>query len=290
MAVLTASRSVSVLVASSHKRLLPREHKKALITSAFFVSAFFVSVLFSSLFIVSPAQARCPQLPGVFSARVEHVYDGDTLRLSDGRKVRLIGVNTPELGRDGRPDEAYAQAARRWLQQHADEQRVYLLPGVESRDRYGRLLAHLYLSDGGLAAEGLVRSGLGFALAVGRNDRLADCLFAAESEARQQRARLWQQSPVAAAEIDRAGFALVRGRVTRVTPTRRGLYIDLDDHLALFLPRALAAELQGEQWRKGQLLEARGWVIDRLQRQERLFSGQQRWLLKMAQKHHIQAR
>lgn len=289
MAVLTASRNVSVLVVSSRKRLLSREHKRALITSAFFVSAFLFSTLVSFLFVAPAAQARCPQLPGGFSARVEHVYDGDTLRLSDGRKVRLIGVNTPELGRDGRPDEPYAQAAQGWLQQHADEQQVYLLPGVEPRDRYGRLLAHLYLSDGRLAAEELVRSGLGYALAVGRNGRLADCLFAAEREVRQSRGQLWQQSPIAAAKVDRAGFALIRGRVTRVTPTRRGLYLDLDDRLALFLSPALVAEMQAENWRQGQLVEARGWVIDRLQRQRRLVAGQQRWLLKLAHKYHLQS-
>ncbi len=286
MAVLTASRNVSVLVASSHKRLLPRERKKALITSAFFVSACFTSALLSFLFPAS-AQARCPQLPGGFSARVEHVYDGDTVLLTDGRRVRLIGVNTPELGRDGRPNEAYAQAAQRWLQQHADEQQVYLLPGVESHDRYGRLLAHLYLSDGRLAAEELVRAGLGYALAVGGNSRLAACLFAAERDARQQHDRLWQQPPVAAAAIDRAGFAMVRGHITRMTSTRRGLYVDLDDQVALFLSQALVAEVQAQNWRTGQPLEVRGWVVDRLQRQSRLSEGQQRWLLKVTHKYHL---
>ncbi|GAA0696881.1 hypothetical protein GCM10009104_26230 [Marinobacterium maritimum] len=164
-----------------------------------------------------------------------------------------------------------------------------MLPGVEPRDRYGRLLAHLYLPDGRLAAEELVRSGLGFALAVGRNNGLADCLFAAESETRLKRERLWRQSPIAAADVSRAGFAVVRGRVTRMTATRRGLYVDLDDHLALFLPQVLANEVRGQNWRKGQFLEARGWVIDRLRRQGRLSVGQQRWLLKVTQKYHLQS-
>ena len=254
--------------------------------SAFFVSAFFSSALLSFLF-PALALARCPQLPGGFSARVEHVYDGDTVLLADGRRVRLIGVNTPELGRDGRPDELYAQAAQRWLQQHADGQQVYLLPGVESHDRYGRLLAHLYLADGRLAAEELVRAGLGYALAVGGNRRLAACLFAAERDARQKHDRLWQQPPVAAAEIDRAGFAMVRGHITRVTSTRRGLYIDLDRHLALFLPNALLNSSVSDHWRTGQPLEVRGWVVDRLQRQSRLSEGQQRWLLKVTHKYHL---
>lgn len=291
MAVLTASSNVSVLVASSHKRLLPREHKKALVTSAFFVSALslflaFFLPFFFPVFALATATG-CPQLPGGFAARVDHVYDGDTLRLDDGRKVRLVGVNTPELGRDGRPDEAYAQAAKYWLRQRADQQQVYLLPGKEPMDRYGRLLAHLYLPDGRLAAEGLVRAGLGYALAAGGNDRLANCLFAIESEARPKRERLWRQSPLAATAVNRAGFVVVRGHVTQVTRTRRGLYIDLDRHLALFLPRSLQHDLQGKNWQAGQLLEARGWVVDRLQRQRGLTAGQRRWVLKVMHKYHI---
>lgn len=48
--------------------------------------------------------------------QVRQVVDGDTLRLVDGRSVRLIGINTPEVGRKGRSSEPYAEAARRRLQ------------------------------------------------------------------------------------------------------------------------------------------------------------------------------
>ncbi|GAA0793749.1 thermonuclease family protein [Marinobacterium sediminicola] len=255
--------------------------------SAFFVSARAVCLLVFFLLFPALTQAACSQLPGGFSAHVDHVYDGDTLRLQDGRKVRLVGVNTPEMGRDGRADEPYAREARNWLKQRADRQRVYLLPGSESRDRYGRLLAHLYLPDGRLAAEWMVREGLGYALAMGSDERLADCLFEAEQEARQKSERLWQQSPVAAGDVSQSGFAVVRGRVTRITPTRRGLYIDLDQHLALFLSEDVVDEVGADLWQTGQVLEARGWLVDRLQRQQNLAAGQQRWLLRVMHKYHI---
>ena len=272
---------------SRRKPLFPREHKKALIASAFFVSASFIVLLSISVLLAPVAQADCRRLPGGFSARVEHVYDGDTVRLADGRKVRLIGVNTPELGRDGRADEPHARAAKDWLQRQVHRQQVYLLPGADPRDRYGRLLAHLYLPDGQLAAEGLIRSGLGFALAVGRNDRLADCLFAAEGPAQQQQLALWRQAPLAAARVNRAGFALVQGRVTKITPTRRGLYIDLDQNLALFLPRTLLDSIERQEWQPGDRLQARGWISDRLQRRKSLASGQQRWLITLTHKQHL---
>ena len=70
----------------------------ALMKKASLVGAFFVSVI-----CLSAAQAYCPasERAGHRSA-VQRVVDGDTLRLSDGRNVRMIGLNTPELGKKGR--------------------------------------------------------------------------------------------------------------------------------------------------------------------------------------------
>ncbi len=82
-------------------------------------------------------------------ARVVHVFDGDTVELRDGQRVRLVGIDTPEMGRDGAPAEAYAAQARRALEKLlAQRRRVGLRFDRERRDRYQRVLAHLFLSDG----------------------------------------------------------------------------------------------------------------------------------------------
>ena len=67
--------------------------KKASLWGAFFVSGL----------TGAPAAlaAACPLLPGGQEVVVRRVVDGDTLRLVDGRSVRLIGVNAPELGKSG---------------------------------------------------------------------------------------------------------------------------------------------------------------------------------------------
>ena len=81
-------------------------------------------------------------------AEVSYVYDGDTVRLSDGRKVRLIGINTPEIGHDGQVSEPLGDAARQALQGLlVGQPQVALRYEEDRRDRYGRLLAHLYLLD-----------------------------------------------------------------------------------------------------------------------------------------------
>lgn len=237
----------------------------------------------------TPVQAQCPRLAGGFEARVAHVYDGDTLRLENGRKVRLIGVNTPETGRDGKPDQPLARDARRWLERYAGAGRhVRLVPGLESEDRYGRLLAHLYLPDGQLAAEMLLREGLGYALAIGRNTRLLQCLFAADADARIAGRGVWAQKPQAAANVSEAGFALVSGRISRITPTRQGVYVDLDEHLALLFSSELFEKLtSGLQ--PGQRVQVRGWIVDRLEGRRSLPKQGQRWLLKVSHLRHLQS-
>ena len=60
------------------------------------------------------------------TATVRHVVDGDSVILADDRPVRLIGINAPEFGRDGRPDEPLAVAARERLRELAQGRSVQL--------------------------------------------------------------------------------------------------------------------------------------------------------------------
>lgn len=184
------------------------------------VGAFFVSVTCSlSVQAFCPAPERLPQFA------VAQVIDGDTLRLTDGRSVRLIGLNTPELGRKGRAAEPLADAARSHLQQlvKASDGRLGLRMGGEARDRYGRVLAHAYDAQGNNLEAALLAQGLGFFVAVAPNTELVDCHRTAEAQARQQHLGLWKRPLLRQArEIRAGGFALVEGRVERVERNRWG--------------------------------------------------------------------
>ncbi|MGB8145070.1 MAG: hypothetical protein WCF05_07865, partial [Chromatiaceae bacterium] len=57
------------------------------------------------------AWSACPLPAQSEPARVTQVIDGDTLELADDTRVRLIGINTPEKGRDGKPDDPGARQA-----------------------------------------------------------------------------------------------------------------------------------------------------------------------------------
>ena len=256
---------------------LVRLLKKASLAGAFFVPAIWLAS--------ASAAPLCPA-PGALSyARVERVSDGDTLRLKDGRSVRLIGINAPETGKKGQPAEPFADAARKRLQAlvAGSDGRVGLLVGQQPQDRYGRTLAHVFGADGSNLEARLLADGLGYQVAIAPNVALLDCQQAAERSARVAGLGLWRQSPVLAPQqITRSGFALVGGKVTQVQRNRGGLWIDLQGGLVLHIaPNQLAGfdqkslvNLQGAQ------VEARGWVLDR-SRRGGLKTGQARWMLSL---------
>jgi endonuclease YncB( thermonuclease family) len=247
--------------------------KKASLAGAFFVSAIWLS----------GAQAFCPAPAGLTSVTVQRVVDGDTLRLSDGRSVRMIGLNTPELGKQGRSDEPFAVAARKRLQALVDVSggRVGLLPGKQVKDHYGRTLAHIYSTSGANLEAQMLADGLGFQVAVAPNVDLVACQQAAERSARKAGLGLWRQSPVLKAEqIQRSGFAVISGRVSKVQRNRGGIWIELQDSLVLRVAPNLVGQFDNARLQalKGKQIEARGWIVDR-SRRGGLQSGQSRWLL-----------
>ncbi|KFX71361.1 nuclease [Pseudomonas taeanensis MS-3] len=251
-----------------------------ILKKASLVGAFFVFVLY-----LAPAQAFCPAPGKVPSVKVQHVVDGDTLRLVDGRKVRLIGLNAPELGRNGRSAEPFAEAARRRLRElvAASDGRVSVQLGRETKDRYGRTLAHLYDARGRNLEAQLLAEGLGYLVAIAPNVALVECQLLAERSARQAGLGLWRQSPVQTpGQLRRGGFALVRGQVERVERNRGGVWLELGDSLVVRVaPQSLGAfDLGALRALVGSRVEVRGWVVDR-SRRGGVKPGQARWMLSL---------
>ena len=257
--------------------------KKASLVGAFFVPAIWFC----------GAQASCP-LPGKLpEVAVQRVVDGDTVRLSDGRSVRMIGLNTPELAKQGRSDEPFAVVARQRLEAlvAASDGHVGLLPGKEGKDRYGRTLAHVYGTDGANLEAQMLAEGLGFQVAVAPNVDLVSCQQAAERSAREAGLGVWRQSPVLKAEqINASGFAVLSGRVSNVQRNRGGLWIELQDSVVLRVAPNVLGQFDASALEKlkGKQIEARGWVLDR-SRHGGLKSGQARWLLPLTDPSMLQA-
>lgn len=126
---------------------------------------------------------------------VARVIDGDTLDLNDNRRVRLIGVDTPEMGYsprarvEGTPDPL-AEKATAFVRDAVEGKRVRLKRGPETTDNYGRTLAYIYLEDGTLLNAELLRRG--YARAYRRFPHpLRDDFITLEEAARAARRGLW---------------------------------------------------------------------------------------------------
>ncbi len=175
---------------------------------------------------------------------VDYVHDGDSVRLADGRPLRLVGIDTPELARDGRPDQPLAREARARLHDllHASGMRLGLYFDVEREDRYGRLLAHAYLPDGRSVAAELLSEGLATQLVVPPNDASWTCHRAAERTARMARRGLWALPGWTARDATKLDpgerdLLLIQGRVMAVEPRRPGVRVVFHGGLVAWVPR-----------------------------------------------------
>lgn len=214
--------------------------------------ALFFAALFAALLLATaPALAQLPESclpPGQDhgKARVDFVYDGDTVRLVDGRRIRLIGLDTPEFHhRDERREaEPYAveahEALKALLAEHG--QQVLLVHDRQRHDRYQRTLAHLYTPDGRSITALMLQQGLGTRLTIPPNDWNVDCYRDAEREAGIAQRGIWslsQNSLFEATELprDATGFRRVEGRVTRIGESPRAIWINLEGDVALRIDR-----------------------------------------------------
>ena len=125
-------------------------------------------------------------VPSADDCRVARVSDGDTFYCRDGRKVRLIGIDTPELAQ-GAAGDAARGALRRLLPEGAS---VRLELDAAPRDRYRRTLAYVWRGER-LVNEAMVREGWAVLFTVPPNVRYARRLERAQHEARARRAGLW---------------------------------------------------------------------------------------------------
>ena len=124
------------------------------------------------------------------SATVIRVIDGDTLVMASGERVRLLGVDAPELASAERAAEAFAPEAARYLRDRTLGREISLeYEAGNTRDRYGRLLAYVHL-DGSLVNRDLIEEGYAHAYTRHRYERLAEFLHV-ERDAREGGRGIW---------------------------------------------------------------------------------------------------
>jgi len=134
-------------------------------------------------FLLSPSHAEI--------YKVKRVIDGDTLLLINGERVRLIGVDTPETKHPQKRVQYYGREAYLFTKQMVGGKEARFEFERQKRDRYGRLLAYVYLSDETFLNAEIIKQGYGFAYTRFPFKHMEE-FRRYEREARENRKGLWR--------------------------------------------------------------------------------------------------
>lgn len=137
------------------------------------------------------------------SVVLDYVNDGDTITLADGRLVRLIGIDSPEINFNSPSlSEPFGNEAKQFLTDALHKgQRLKLLFDARKLDRFGRTLAYVYTDNGVHLQELLLRQGFA-KTRVYSNDYFWRCFNQIEAIAREQQMGLWSHAEYRARHVD----------------------------------------------------------------------------------------
>ena len=219
--------------------------------------AFFFAAAISNT--AAPQAAQLPascmlnkaQLQQSQAQSIHSVIDGDSIRLSPRRSLRLIGINTPEMRRQSlNIADPLAQEAKAMLQRLTADGIIWY-PGEQRQDRYDRQLGYAYNRQGQSLSGLLLQQGLGFSVAVPPNLANLDCQLAAQQQAKEAGLGVWSEAYFAVKQARKlgrkdAGFQRLIGRVTNIRHSKQAIWLQLDGDIVIKIARII-----------------QGWISDR---------------------------
>lgn len=147
---------------------------------------------FSGLTLVLLVSLLCQSKAVFAESLVREVYDGDTIVLQDGRTIRYLDVNAPEMASDMNPAQPFAREATHWNKNMVLGKTVRIEMDAETKDTFGRTLAYVYLPDGRMVNQAILAEGLAQYFPYRQNMKHGKLLLNAQRSAMQARKGLWQ--------------------------------------------------------------------------------------------------
>ena len=129
--------------------------------------------------------------------RVREITDGDTFKAETGRgveRVRLIGIDTPEIDHSGPDDECFGEEAASYLTSLIDGDLVWLTFDSECDDQYDRTLAYVHTMSG-FVQRSLLQAGMAMSYRVSPNTSFSSMFDGDEAEARSAGLGMWGECP-----------------------------------------------------------------------------------------------
>jgi len=204
--------------------------------------------------------------PGYGFYPVKKVFDGDTLMLEDGRKVRLLGVNTPEIEHRNQPEQAGGEEAKRWLVNKLQNRKVRLEMDTESTDKYGRTLAHVFTDQKDHINLQLVEQGLATVNIYPPNLLYVESLIKAERNAERTRLGIWRRPEYDPIPVERLaasghpGWTRITGRITDFRDSRKFVYLKFSDKFEARIEKQGLSMFPDLSSYRGHAVEVRGWL------------------------------
>jgi len=137
--------------------------------------------------------------PSMQASIVKRVIDGDTVELEDGKIVRYIGIDAPELHHPTKSVQCFASASAEFNKKLVEGKNVRLEKDVSETDKYKRLLRYVYLienqvssSSGLFVNEYLVKEGYAYAATFPPDVKYSELFRQTQEEAMKNNKGLWK--------------------------------------------------------------------------------------------------
>ncbi len=150
---------------------------------------FYLFVFFLTIFLSGFLSGR-PLLAHEWF-HVKWVNDGDTIVLADGRHVRYIGINAPEIDHENKKAEFFGYDAKKYNKTLVLSKIVRLEFDKETHDRYGRTLAYVFLSNGVFVNNVMIEQGYAYCLSRRPNIKYDQVLLQSQRDAMSAKRGIW---------------------------------------------------------------------------------------------------
>jgi endonuclease YncB( thermonuclease family) len=207
--------------------------------------------------------------PGYAFFQVKKVYDGDTILLNNGTKVRLLGINTPEVENRNKLAQPFGEEAKQWLEKTLSGQKVRLQKDVEKKDKYGRTLAHVFTQTRRHINLELVEKGLATVNIHPPGVKYTDALLSAQNKAEANEIGLWQHEQYQAKLIDSLdqtrlrGWQRLVGKVISIRESRKYVYLVFSKLFDIRIARKNLFYFPDLSEYLDKTIEVRGWASRR---------------------------
>ena len=148
------------------------------------------SIIVSGILFLLLCAGGYAECSGLFEVR--WVDDGDTIVLTDGRRIRYIGINAPEVESEYSKAEPFGDEARGFNRELVYLKKVLLEFDIEKYDQYGRLLAYVFLPDGTFINNAIITAGYAYCLPTKPNLKYEELFLKSQQNAMLSNKGIWQ--------------------------------------------------------------------------------------------------